>query len=937
MTPTSRFKREGKSFFLRAFLVLLALTVGTSGILMFVGYSFSRNFIQKRTTENVTQQIEIIRDKFDAEYRTNLNRSLRSLVNDPLLDDFLSASEEEKLLIRGKIETKFRQVLRDFGSYHHIVFLDADGKAAISMMKDSKVATDTQFNSLLHPDVSEAAGRLFDQLQATPILLSSGNMEWFMPPRETQVQGPFVVEDNLVQAVAGIAKLDLDTGGFGGVIMIHQTFEDFLVDLREVKFFGENPLWIFSPDGEILQRPESGDEPFELGEALPRYWGDHTVMRTSDKGLVAFRDFFIVPNQPFFRLMIEIPRSLLLKDLTPAIQFFTIVLVISVLVLLFLSLYISRFLSRPFLELQTTEGRLANAQRIAKLGHWEYESAVDTITLSEQARVTLGTERDCAAIKLPDFCEHIHPNDRATFEKKLNKAIRVNESFSLETGIMRQDGLERIVQHEIVVGYDLSGRNKRVVGTIQDISERKETEQKIRHLAYYDEVTGLPNRTLLSEQGKYALSPVSLQDRYAAILFMDLDHFKKVNDTVGHSAGDELLRQVSERLQHCVRQSDRINFEDLELSESELPMVDRNTIARLGGDEFIILLGGLHEVEDAGTVASRINEVIAKRFLINGKELYTTCSIGISVYPRDGETTEELMQHADAAMYKAKNSGRNQYQFYSPAIYEQVQSRLSLETQLHNAVADNQFQLVYQPRVDIRDGNTVGVEALIRWDHPEHGLITPDRFISVAEETGLIVPIGKFVLATACKQTQYWHENGFPDLNISINISAAQFNEELVTVIVNILAETGLDARYLELEVTESLLIENIKVGAGLLSELKQLGLEISIDDFGKGYSSLSLLKHLPVDTLKIDKSFTLDILEDPGDALIVKSTIELGHNLRLKVVAEGVEHQGQLEFLHRHRCDEAQGFFFSKPMPPKELSQWLENRMFTAPAREIA
>jgi diguanylate cyclase (GGDEF)-like protein len=913
---------------------MLTLTAGTSGVLMFVGYSFSRSFIEKRATENISQQIEIIRDKFDAEYRTNLNRSLRSLVNDPTLDDYLRASVDERLLLRGKIESKFRQVLRDFSSYNHIVFVDADGNAAISIMKGSNVAYPAKLESKLHPTTTASARSLFSRIEATPLLLSSGNMEWFMPRREVQVVGPFVSENNLIQAVAGIAKLDLDTGGFGGVIMIHQLFDDFFADLREVKFFGENPLWIFSPEGKTLQGPEAGGAPLDLAAALPGKLQNETLMQTSGRGIVAFRDFSIVPGEPFFRLKIEIPQPLLLKDLQPAVRFFTIVLAISVVVLLFLSLYISRLLSRPFMELQTTEGRLANAQRIARLGHWEYDPMTETLVLSEQARNILGMDEACAAIELPTFFKCIDLNERSTFEKKINKAIRVNEGFSLETGIKRWDGLKRDTHHEIVVEYDFSGRNKRVLGTIQDITERKETEQKIRHLAYYDEVTGLPNRTLLNELGAHVLAPNTREDRYAAILFLDLDHFKKVNDTVGHSAGDELLRQVSDRLRHCVRQGVDASFGHVDVHELESSLLDSNVIARLGGDEFIVLLSGLREFADAGDVARRINDAIAKRFVINDKDIYTTCSIGISVCPRDGETTEELLQHADAAMYKAKTSGRNRHIFYSPEIYEQVQSRLNLETELHNATAKNQFQLVYQPRVDIKSGSTVSIEALIRWAHPEHGLITPDRFISAAEETGLIIPIGEFVLATACRQIKSLHEAGFHDIGISVNISAAQFNKGLVGVIDEILTETRLDAHYLELELTESLLIENIDVGAGLFSELKAMGLNISIDDFGKGYSSLSLLKHLPVDTLKIDKSFTLDILNDPGDALIVKSTIELGHNLQLKVVAEGVEHAGQLEFLSRHGCDEAQGFLFSKPIPSTEVAHWLDKNTSTEPVR---
>ncbi len=889
---------------------------------MFIGYSFSRSSIEKRTIENISQQIETIRARFEAEYQTNLHRSLRSLSNDPIMDDYLRASEAEKLIVRRKIETKFRQVLQNFASYHHISFLDADGELAISIMRAGKGSKGYNSQRLKLPLIAPIM-ELYRELEATPLMLSSGNLEWFMLPREVKVQGPFVVQGGSVQAVAGIAKLDLDTGGFGGVVVVHQIFDDFFADLRTVKFFDENPLWIFSADGEILQQPEGSITPFSLDKALSHDLQHEALLRTPEEGVVAFKDFFIVPGETFFRLMIEIPRSLLLKDLRPAVQFFTAILVLSVIVLLFLSLSISRFLSRPFLELKDTEGRLANAQRIARLGHWEYKPATQTIMLSEQAQQILAMEESCEKVRLSDFISHIEPDDRADFEKKLRQAVSDNKGFSLETRLRPEQDVQRFVHYEVVSECDLAGRNIRILGTIQDVSERKETEKKIRHLAYYDTVTGLPNRTLLNEFGKHALSSTSRQDRFAAILFLDLDHFKKVNDTAGHSAGDELLRQVSQRLRNCLRRSDSISFQQFPELENKLSDADRNTIARLGGDEFIVLLTGLRKAEDAGVVARRINEAINKRFVVHGKEIYTSCSIGISVCPRDGDSTEELLKHADAAMYQAKNSGRNQYKFYSAAIDKEVKSRLSLETQLHKAVNNNEFKLVYQPRIDINSGRTVGIEALIRWVHPANGLITPDKFISVAEDTGLIKPMGEFVLATACKQVKRWHDTGFPDVNVSVNISAAHFDKSLVESVDSILGETGLDASYLDLELTESLLMENIDVATGLLSELKAMGVTMSIDDFGKGYSSLSLLKHLPVDTLKIDKSFTMDILTDPGDALIVKSTIELGHNLNLKVVAEGVEYTGQLDFLREHRCDEAQGYLISKPLWPEEFTRW--------------
>jgi len=906
-------------------VVLLTLNIGASSILMFVGYSFSRSAIAKRTKENVSQQLETIRDKFDAEHRVNLGRSLGALANAAILNDYLGASEDEKFILRKKIEARFRLLLDDFSSYHHISFIDADGNVAIEAMRQRKshITYNVQDLNVQEPNDPvwfEPSLKLFEKLKATPLLLFSGGMEWFMPRRQIQVQGPIVSKDGSVSAVAGIAKLDLDTGGFGGIVTIHAQFDRFLADLRDVRFFDENLIWVVDAAGNVLQRPDNSGGKFNFGERLPNELQPNALLLELDTGLLGIRDFSIVPGKPFFRLAIDIPNRLLVKDLRPTIRFFRAVLLISVAVLLFLSLYFSRFLSRPFVKLQQAEGKLANAQRIAKLGHWEFAPRTGKFTASDEAKNIFGIASSGKIITFKNCIDRMHPKDRDTFQEKLNETVKNQTSFRLETTITRFDGSESIVHNEVVVDRASTERDRRIIGTIQDISEIKATEDRIRHLAYYDEVTGLANRTLLNANGKYALASASQHERIAAVLFLDLDHFKNVNDTIGHDAGDELLRKVGARLRKCTRAHASIIQT---LDEIDLPTDKKNTVARLGGDEFIVLLTDLSQAADAGTVARRINNAISERIVIAGKDVYTTCSIGISVYPTDGSTTEELLKHADAAMYQAKSSGRNRFEFYSSSIDERVQARISLETRLHKAVAANQFRLLYQPRVNISSGNIVGAEALIRWMDPKLGLVAPDQFISIAEDTGLIVPIGEWVLRTACKQAMTWHARGLADVSMSVNISAVQFNPFLMQTIKHVLTETRLDAKYLELELTESLLIGNTEAASQLVTDLKAMGVQISIDDFGVGYSSLSLLKHLPVDILKIDKSFILDIFDDPDDALIVKTAIELGHNLRLRVVAEGVEQPEQLTFLRKHRCDEAQGYLMGGPMTGEEVIEW--------------
>lgn len=447
------------------------------------------------------------------------------------------------------------------------------------------------------------------------------------------------------------------------------------------------------------------------------------------------------------------------------------------------------------------------------------------------------------------------------------------------------------------------------VGTVLDISLQKAAEQRIRELADYDVLTGLPNRRLLRERFVQLLAAAERDKEELAVIFLDLDHFKRVNDSLGHSVGDELLCEVARRLGSVVRRVD--------------------TLARLGGDEFIFAMPGFHSAA-AADVARRLLEVFARPFEIADHELTVTPSLGISIYPHDGDDLETLLRNADTAMYQAKEVGRNAFQFYSSEMNSKSLDRLLIESNLRRALTHREFVLHYQPLINLASGLIVGVEALIRWQHPELGLILPDRFIHIAEETGLINPIGDWVLCEACRQAQSWRDAGLPAVAMAVNVAPVQFRQSgFVEVVAGALATSGLEAGYLELELTERTVMHDAGNNMGTLSALHRMGVELSLDDFGTGYSSLAYLKRFPVGKLKIDRSFVNDLETDPDDWAIASTIVSMGRSLRLTVLAEGVEKPEQLALLRKMGCDMAQGYHFSRPVEADEMADILRRQPF--------
>ena len=498
-----------------------------------------------------------------------------------------------------------------------------------------------------------------------------------------------------------------------------------------------------------------------------------------------------------------------------------------------------------------------------------------------------------------------HPDELDLARQHLERLLagQVEEDVChLETRLMTRDRQTIWTSLTLSLVRNDQGRAQYVVIEVDDITHRKSAEEEIRQLAYHDALTGLPNRTLFRDRLFQALAQGQRDDHSVALLFLDLDRFKDINDSLGHSVGDLLLQAVAERLNHSARRSD--------------------TVSRQGGDEFVVLLTSVRDAHEVTIVAQKILHLLSEPFIIEGQELFTSTSIGISLFPFDGDDADTLLKNADTAMYAAKERGRNTFQFFSEEMNSRAMDRRELEADLRRALQQNEFFLAYQPQVDLRAGKLVGVEALLRWNHPTKGLIPPDRFIPVAEEGGLINAIGAWVLNKACAQNRLWQDMGFTPFPVSINISGHQFKRrDLVETVEQALEVSGLEPHLLELELTESVLMENAEITIENLTDLKIRGVKLSIDDFGTGYSSLSYLKHFPIDRIKIDRSFVHDITNNADDAAIVETIIAMAHNLDLGVIAEGVETRDQLEFLRARHCFEMQGFYFSPPLPEEELT----------------
>jgi diguanylate cyclase (GGDEF)-like protein/PAS domain S-box-containing protein len=494
------------------------------------------------------------------------------------------------------------------------------------------------------------------------------------------------------------------------------------------------------------------------------------------------------------------------------------------------------------------------------------------------------------------WMESVHPDDRENCLQTYLEAASEQRPFVREYRLKHHSEGYRWIFDRSKPCYSSDDSFLGYVGSCHDVHEEKQTQERIRYIGQYDLLTGLPNQALLEDRLRQVIANARRSKGQVVLLFTDLDCFKIVNDSLGHTMGDRLLQAVAKRLRGCLRESD--------------------TLSRRSGDDFVVILADLRHIEDAAHVAEKLLKSLSEPYDIDGYELHITASIGISTYPDDGQDMETLIRNADAAMYYAKQNGRNRYQFFTQEMNNRAYEYLMMQNHLRRALENREFELNYQPQVDLRKGGIVGTEALIRWRHPELGMIPPNQFIPIAEETGLIVPIGEWVLYEACRQSRCWQEAGLPTLPVAVNLSAAQFRKNnFRETVEQALQENSIGPSHLELELTEGVVMQDAEDAILILKELKAMGIRLSIDDFGTGYSSLSYLKRFPIDKLKVDRSFVRDITLNEDDAEITRAIIGMAHGLGLKVIAEGVEHEDQLKFLRWQKCDDMQGFYFSKPL----------------------
>ena len=497
---------------------------------------------------------------------------------------------------------------------------------------------------------------------------------------------------------------------------------------------------------------------------------------------------------------------------------------------------------------------------------------------------------------------------REPVQNPMTLAIRDNKTVALKPNcvLVRRNGVESAIEDSVAPIHDRHGTVTGAVMVFHDVSVARALTLKMSYLAQHDSLTDLPNRVLLNDRLNEAIHLSSRYRRKLAVIFLDLDHFKHINDSLGHVVGDRLLQSVAKRLFTCVRSSD--------------------TVSRLGGDEFVVLLWEVRHAQDAALTATKILEALRLPHYIDEHELHISASIGIVTYPDDGADAETLLKRADLAMYHAKDAGRDSFQFFKLEMNARAIARQTIEESLRHAIERNELVLHYQPKLDLGSGEVIGAEALIRWHHPKRGLVPPKEFISVAEDCGLILPIGRWVLREACRQARAWQVSGLPALGMSINVSSVELRTPgFVAGLRSILTETGLEPRLLELEMTEAVLIDESRSVADVLSELKEIGVRLTLDDFGTGYSSLTHLKRFPIDALKIDRSFVRDLATESDGAGIVTAMIGMGRNLHLQVVAEGVETRQQLEILMENGCHQAQGYYFGRPVPGEQFSRRLE------------
>jgi PAS domain S-box-containing protein len=592
-------------------------------------------------------------------------------------------------------------------------------------------------------------------------------------------------------------------------------------------------------------------------------------------------------------------------------------------------------------ELLTSQAKLNKAQRIARLGSWEWDFHTQRIRVSEECRVVVGLAVSDGEVSERQAWARVVPEDRNRIEKLFRDGLDSASTLTFECGVLHPDGRARIVRVEAEFERDAAGRTVAMHGVIQDVTERRQAEDQIRRLANYDSLTGLPNRRYLREEFGATIDKARAAGHVLALLFVDIDRFKQINDTLGHEVGDQVLREVAWRLHSTVRETDTVarvahnaqRAAGPRPAEGEHHARGDSRVARLGGDEFTVLLTNVNDQDDVDRILQRLVDAIRVPIDCFGHEVHVGASIGVALFPRDGEDVDSLLRKADLAMYAAKAKGGNSWRAFSESMNNAVAARWHLEAGLHHALERDELVLHYQPKVDTTTGRIIGAEALMRWMR-DGDIVAPGEFIGTAEESGLIVPITEWAIDKVCWQISDWRRRGMEPVPIALNISGGHFQRgNLAAPVRAALAQNGVPAQLLAVELTETVLMRDLDVALPLLEELKSLGISISIDDFGTGYSSLAYLRRLPIDTIKIDRSFVMELEVSADSATIVAAIIAMAKALKLSTIAEGVETVGQVKALGGHGCTLMQGFLFSRPLPADAFARLIgEAQMRRAP-----
>ena len=571
---------------------------------------------------------------------------------------------------------------------------------------------------------------------------------------------------------------------------------------------------------------------------------------------------------------------------------------------------------QAFKELDRNRRRLAKTQELARLGNWQIDLVSFEFSCSSKASRLLGFD-GWGQISYDDFLSAIIARERDMVKEKIDQAVQSNQNIVLNYPVILPDGTQKHILNQGEILYKKNGEPELMLGVIQDVSRLKQAEEEIRLLAFYDSLTGLANRALFMDRLEQAIASAGRTRQKFALLFLDLDQFKLINDTLGHQIGDLLLKQVAARLKTNIRKSDTAAAPGMDSPDS--------VIARLGGDEFTVLLSNIDEPESAARVAARLIREIADTYHLEGHDVAMTTSVGISVFPADGTESSTLLKNADSAMYHAKKNGRNNYQFYMESLNRAATERFSMERDLNKALENEEFVLFYQPQVDLASRRIVGAEALIRWIHPLKGMIAPDTFIPIAEESGQIIDINRWVLQAACNQKRDWLHAGLKAIRVAVNLSGYKLSSQnIIGTIKEALGKDSADYQNLELEITENVLMQETRETLSTLKQIKALKLRIALDDFGTGYSSLSYLTSFPVDVIKIDRSFVMGCITEPKNLIIIKAIIAMGHSMDKRIVAEGIETEEQFSLMKALDCDEGQGYFLKHPVPAADFAEFL-------------